>query len=90
MNIEYEKINAKINFNIKELDMIVNSLQNMVKINIYSSDWSKSNVDYKQPFYKLISDLKDIRVDLIVKYNDAIAENNISTESINPDYSREC
>ena len=90
MNIEYEKINAKINFNIKELDMIVNSLQNMVKINIYNSDWSTANVDYKQPFYKLISDLKDIRVDLIVKYNDAIAENNISTESINPDYSREC
>ena len=89
MNIDYEKINAKIKLNITELDMIINSLQNMVRINIYNSDLSQLNVDYKQPFYKLINDLKSIRVDLVAKYNDAIADSYINNESINPDYDRE-
>ena len=39
---------------------------------------------------KILDDLIKIKRDLGDKYRDAVAENNINTESINPDYNREC
>lgn len=88
MNIEYDKINAKINFTMSELDILINSLVNMSNIDIYNPKGLSDR--YKKPYNKLLDDLCSIKRDLGDKYRDAVAENNISTESINPDYSREC
>lgn len=88
MNIEYEKINAKINFTMSELDILINSLVNMSNIDIYNPKGLSDR--YKKPYNKLLDDLCSIKRDLGDKYRDAVAENNISTESINPDYNREC
>lgn len=88
MNIEYDKINAKINFTMSELDILINSLVNMSNIDIYNPKGLSDR--YKKPYNKLLDDLCSIKRDLGDKYRDAVAENNISTESINPDYNREC
>jgi len=88
LNIEYEKINAKINFTMSELDILINSLVNMSNIDIYNPKGLSDR--YKKPYNKLLDDLCSIKRDLGDKYRDAVAENNISTESINPDYNREC
>lgn len=88
MNIEYDKINAKINFTMSELDILINSLVNMSNIDIYNPKGLSDR--YKKPYNKLLDDLCSIKRDLGDKYRDAVAENNISAESINPDYSREC
>ena len=88
MNIEYEKINAKINFTMSELDILINSLVNMSNIDIYNPKGLSDR--YKKPYNKLLDDLCSIKRDLGDKYRDAVAENNISAESINPDYNREC
>ncbi len=88
MNIEYDKINAKINFTMSELDILINSLANMSNIDIYNPKGLSDR--YKKPYNKLLDDLCSIKRDLGDKYRDAVAENNTSTESINPDYNREC
>jgi len=88
LNIEYDKINAKINFTMSELDILINSLVNMSNIDIYNPKGLSDR--YKKPYNKLLDDLCSIKRDLGDKYRDAVAENNISTESINPDYNREC
>tara|TARA_R110001583_G_scaffold94255_3_gene237673 strand:+ start:947 stop:1213 length:267 start_codon:yes stop_codon:yes gene_type:complete len=88
LNIEYEKINAKINFTMSELDILINSLVNMSNIDIYNPKGLSDR--YKKPYNKLLDDLCSIKRDLGDKYRDAVAENNISAESINPDYNREC
>ena len=88
MNIEYDKINAKINFTMSELDILINSLVNMSNIDIYNPKGLSDR--YKKPYNKLLDDLCSIKRDLGDKYRDAVAENNISAESINPDYNREC
>tara|TARA_R100000544_G_C2221793_1_gene58006 strand:+ start:456 stop:722 length:267 start_codon:yes stop_codon:yes gene_type:complete len=88
LNIEYDKINAKINFTMSELDILINSLANMSNIDIYNPKGLSDR--YKKPYNKLLDDLCSIKRDLGDKYRDAVAENNTSTESINPDYNREC
>jgi len=88
LNIEYEKINAKINFTMSELDILINSLVNMSNIDIYNPKGLSDR--YKKPYNKLLDDLCSIKRDLGDKYRNAVAENNISAESINPDYNREC
>tara|TARA_R110001599_G_scaffold12269_3_gene57591 strand:+ start:709 stop:975 length:267 start_codon:yes stop_codon:yes gene_type:complete len=88
LNIEYDKINAKINFTMSELDILINSLVNMSNIDIYNPKGLSDR--YKKPYNKLLDDLCSIKRDLGDKYRDAVAENNISAESINPDYNREC
>lgn len=88
MNIDYEKINAKINFTMSELDILINSLVNMSNIDIYNPKGLSDK--YKKPYNKILDDLIKIKRDLGDKYRDAVAENNINTESINPDYNREC
>lgn len=88
MNIDYEKINAKINFTMSEIDILINALVNMSNINIYNPKGLSDK--YKRPYNKLLDDLSAIKRDLGNKYRDAVAENNINTESINPDYTREC
>lgn len=86
MNIEYEKINAKVKFTLSEIDILINSLMNMSNINIYNP--GKHSDKYKKPYNKLLDDLCKIREDLIDKYNDAVSENNIKTKPISPDYNR--
>ena len=88
MNIDYEKINAKINFTMSEIDILINALVNMSNINIYNPKGLSDT--YKRPYNKLLDDLSEIKRDLGNKYRDAVAENNINTKSINPDYTREC
>ena len=88
MNIDYEKINAKINFTMSEIEIIINALMNMSNIDIYNPKGLSDK--YKKPYNKLLDDLVIIKRDLGNKYRDAVAEDNIKTESINPDYSREC
>lgn len=88
MNIDYEKINAKINFTMSEIDILINALVNMSNINIYNPKGLSDK--YKRPYNKLLDDLSEIKRDLGNKYRDAVAENNINTKSINPDYTREC
>ena len=88
MSIDYEKINAKINFTISEIDILINALVNMSCINIYNPDGISDN--YKKPYNRLLDELCKIREDLVDAYEDAVAENNVNVESINPDYSREC
>ena len=88
MSIDYEKINAKINFTISEIDILINALVNMSCINIYNPDGISDN--YKKPYNTLLDELCKIREDLIDAYENADMENNVNIESINPDYSREC
>ena len=88
MNIDYEKINAKINFTMAEIDILINALVNMSNIDIYNPEGLSDR--YKKPYCKILDDLSQIKRDLGDKYRDAVAEDNINTESINPDYSREC
>ena len=88
MSIDYEKINAKINFTISEIDILINALVNMSCINIYNPDGSSAN--YKKPYNRLLDELCKIREDLIDAYESADVENNVNVESINPDYNREC
>ena len=88
MSIDYEKINAKINFTISEIDILINALVNMSCINIYNPDGISDN--YKKPYNTLLDELCKIREDLVDAYEDAVAENNVNVESINPDYNREC
>tara|TARA_R110002012_G_scaffold219546_2_gene390991 strand:- start:492 stop:758 length:267 start_codon:yes stop_codon:yes gene_type:complete len=88
LNIDYEKINAKINFTMSEIDILINALVNMSNIDIYNPKGLSDK--YKRPYNKLLDDLSKIKRDLGDKYRDEVAENNINTESINPDYSREC
>jgi hypothetical protein len=88
LSIDYEKINAKINFTISEIDILINALVNMSCINIYNPDGISDN--YKKPYNTLLDELCKIREDLVDAYEDAVAEDNINTESINPDYNREC
>jgi len=88
LSIDYEKINAKINFTISEIDILINALVNMSCINIYNPDGISDN--YKKPYNTLLDELCKIREDLIDAYENADMENNVNIESINPDYSREC
>lgn len=88
MSIDYEKINAKINFTISEIDILINALLNMSNINIYNPDGNSD--DYKKPYNTLLAELCKIREDLIDAYESADTENNVNVETINPDYSREC
>lgn len=88
MNIDYEKINAKIKFTMAEIDILINALVNMSNIDIYNPEGLSDK--YKKPYNKLLDDLSQIKRDLGDKYRDAVAENNINTKSINPDYNREC
>ena len=52
MNIDYEKINAKINFTMSEIDILINALVNMSNINIYNPKGLSDT--YKRPYNKLI------------------------------------
>ena len=88
MSIDYEKINAKINFTKSEIDILINALVNMSCINIYNPDGISDN--YKKPYNRLLDELCKIREDLIDAYESADVENNVNVESINPDYNREC
>ena len=88
MNIEYDKINAKINFTMSEIDILINALVNMSNIDIYNPKGLSDS--YKKPYNKILDDLCKIKRDLGNKYRDAVAENNINTETINPHYNREC
>ena len=73
---------------MSEIDILINALVNMSNINIYNPKGLSDT--YKRPYNKLLDDLSAIKMDLGNKYRDAVAENNINTESINPDYTREC
>jgi hypothetical protein len=73
---------------MSEIDILINALVNMSNINIYNPKGLSDT--YKRPYNKLLDDLSEIKRDLGNKYRDAVAENNINTKSINPDYTREC
>jgi hypothetical protein len=73
---------------MSEIDILINALVNMSNINIYNPKGLSDK--YKRPYNKLLDDLSEIKRDLGNKYRDAVAENNINTKSINPDYTREC
>ena len=73
---------------MSEIEIIINALMNMSNIDIYNPKGLSDK--YKKPYNKLLDDLVIIKRDLGNKYRDAVAEDNINTESINPDYNREC
>lgn len=59
MNTDYEKINAKINFTMSEIDILINALVNMSNINIYNPKGLSDT--YKRPYNKLLDDLSAIK-----------------------------
>ena len=53
-----------------EIELQINSLENILKIRFYGIE----NIDYLKPYEKLLSDMKKIRESLLEKYNDAVED----------------
>jgi len=68
--IDKKKINATIKYTLPEIELQINSLENILKIRFYGIE----NLDYLKPYEKLLSDMKKIRESLLEKYNDAVED----------------
>lgn len=68
--IDKKKINATIKYTLPEIELQINSLENILKIRFYGIE----NIDYLKPYEKLLSDMKKIRESLLEKYNDAVED----------------
>ena len=68
--IDKKKINATIKYTVPEIELQINSLENILKIRFYGIE----NIDYLKPYEKLLSDMKKIRESLLEKYNDAVED----------------
>lgn len=70
--IDKKKINATIKYTLPEIELQINSLENILKMRFYGIE----NLDYLKPYEKLLSDMKKIRESLISKYNKAVEDDN--------------
>ena len=68
--IDKKKINATIKYTLPEIELQINSLENILKMRFYGIE----NLDYLKPYEKLLSDMKKIRESLLEKYNDAVED----------------
>ena len=66
--IDKNKITATIKYTLPEIELQINSLENISKMRFYGIE----NLDYLKPYEKLLSDMKRIREDLVGKYDEAI------------------
>ncbi len=69
--IDKNKITATIKYTLPEIELQINSLENISKMRFYGI----GNLDYLKPYEKLLSDMKRIREDLVGKYDLAIQDN---------------
>ena len=69
--IDKNKITATIKYTLPEIELQINSLENISKMRFYGIE----NLDYLKPYEKLLSDMKKIREDLVEKYDAAIQDN---------------
>lgn len=69
--IDKNKITATIKYTLPEIELQINSLENISKMRFYGIE----NLDYLKPYEKLLSDMKRIREDLVGKYDSAIQDN---------------
>ena len=74
--IDKKKINATIKYTLPEIELQINSLENILKMRFYGIE----SLDYLKPYEKLLSDMKKIRENLLDKYHEAIEDDN-RTES---------
>ena len=70
--IDKKKINATIKYTLPEIELQINSLENILKMRFYGID----SLDYLKPYEKLLSDMKKIRENLLDKYHEAIEDDN--------------
>jgi hypothetical protein len=70
--IDKKKINATIKYTLPEIELQINSLENILKMRFYGIE----SLDYLKPYEKLLSDMKKIRDDLLDKYHKAIEDDN--------------
>ena len=68
--IDKKKINATIKYTLPEIELQINSLENILKMRFYGIE----SLDYLKPYEKLLSDMKKIRESLLEKYNDAVED----------------
>ena len=70
--IDKKKINATIKYTLPEIELQINSLENILKMRFYGIE----SLDYLKPYEKLLSDMKKIRENLLDKYHEAIEDDN--------------
>ena len=70
--IDKKKINATIKYTLPEIELQINSLENILKMRFYGIE----NLDYLKPYEILLSDMKKIRENLLDKYHEAIEDDN--------------
>ena len=68
--IDKKKINATIKYTLPEIELQINSLENILKMRFYGIE----SLDYLKPYEKLLSDMKKIRENLLDKYHEAIED----------------
>ena len=70
--IDKKKINATIKYTLPEIELQINSLENILKMRFYGIE----SLDYLKPYEKLLSDMKKIRENLLDKYHEANEDDN--------------
>ena len=70
--IDKKKINATIKYTLPEIELQINSLENILKMRFYGIE----SLDYLKPYEKLLSDMKRIRENLLDKYHEANEDDN--------------
>jgi len=69
--IDKNKITATIKYTLPEIELQINSLENISKMRFYGI----GNLDYLKPYKKLLSDMSKIRENLLDKYHEATQDN---------------
>ena len=70
--IDKKKINATIKYTLPEIELQINSLENILKMRFYGIE----SLDYLKTYEKLLSDMKKIRENLLDKYHEANEDDN--------------
>ena len=70
--IDKKKNKATIKYTLPEIELQINSLENILKMRFYGIE----SLDYLKPYEKLLSDMKKIRENLLDKYHEAIEDDN--------------
>ena len=83
--IDKTQINAVIQYTLPEIELQINALENLLRVRIYGVD----TLEHFKPYEKLLKDMKNIRDDLLDKYNKSIEDNNRFNEPVTGRYCKD-
>ena len=69
---------ANIKFSRQEVELMINSLENLIKFEIPFQD----SIDWRRPYETLLKDLKKIRLDMLNKIEEAMINREPESTSI--------